>query len=355
MGFVALSNGHVINDVAKFSYLFRAMKKRGEPLEQYEFDYTGEPQTKRIFIRTRLSDNIVNYVAVACGLNYAPSFPTELLRGVSARDIKDVKSARIDSVYDLVCATLLSSEAEGIDETLGAIQKLKAKDEFQSRGLRILERTIENCYQGFYAEYWDRIKANLEVRAKRFERITNAVKALECLEHITGKRFPSDRLEGFVVDVFRNGGGIYFELPNRIILTSSSSSTFIKHLDIGHEAGHIITRGWQKHGGILDEVNLLAKRMGKVSKRRLVGYINECLAAFIQLKMDERILKVRRKTHGFMDDAFFRLLDSVWKTSAKQPKRRIENLLLEAVESARKKDEVVNEIVKRILRPEKLG
>lgn len=348
-------NDDIVEETDDFYSLYRILNRKEKDLDRYEYDYKGELKNKRISIKTRLSDNIVNYVAVACGLNYAPGFPTELLRGVSARDIKDVKSAGINSVYDLVCAILLSSEAEGIDETLGAIQKLKAKDESQARGLRILKRTMDNCYQGFYAEYWDRNKANLEARAKRFERITNAFKALDCLEHIAGKKFPSDSLEGFVVDVFRNGGGIYFELPNRIILTSSSSSAFIKHLDIGHEVGHIITRGWQKYDEILDEVNLLAKRMGKVSRRRLVGYIDECLAAFIQLKMDERILKVKRKTHGFMDDAFFRHLDSVWKTSEQLPKRRIENLLLEAIESARKKDVLVKEIAKRFLQPEKLG
>jgi len=53
------------------------------------------PTPKRVFVRTRFSDNLLNHVLISCGINYISGFPVNLLKGVSEEDKKKVDESKV--------------------------------------------------------------------------------------------------------------------------------------------------------------------------------------------------------------------------------------------------------------------
>ena len=129
-------------------------------------------------------------------------------------------------------------------------------------------------------------------------------------------KFPYDALEVFLVDIFRNGGGIYGVPPKRIINISGECAPLLVHLAIAHEAGHLLVSDWRIK--LAEEVKELAREMKVNKPLALAGLIEEHVVALLQLKADEHYYGEHRVTHGFMENETFRVAEVVWSKSKEE-------------------------------------
>ncbi len=310
----------------------------------------GRGRGDRVEFRVRLADNILSHVLVVSELNYTYGFPLELANGLDLKTRLRLRSSGLRRRWWFVAATVLLSEASTLEELLDLLEELEqvihdgarpsrarlawseedfAKtseaypelgtwDEYLGKLRRDLSRdtlaalrgALRECYDNFYERYWERREGELAELASRLKRAVDVLQPLRALEETVGLRLEAERLEAFPVDVFRRGGGVYGAHPNRITCTSSECAPLSIHVDIAHEAGHLVIGGWKlRHS---DSVRELASALGRSDAYRVACAIEEHVVALVQLKVDLRYYGERRVTHGYMENAAFALAERVW-------------------------------------------
>ena len=323
----------------------------------------GEEKGDRIVFKVRLADNILNHVLVISGINYTVGFPLELARGVDIETRAKLYSSGLREEWWFVAASVLGSEADNLDELLEVLADLEAvihegaepskvrlatlREELEKiveaypefnatwdsflekrrkrlsrETFRLLEKALRNCYKHFYEMYWEgkdlykkywgkgRGEELRELSAK-LKKAVDIMQPLKTLEDTVGWRFKADELKVFPVDVFRTGGGIFNTYPDRIVCRASPLAVLGIHLDIAHEAGHLLIHDWKiKYA---DKVRELAKDIEYSDAFRLAGAIEEHIVALIQFKVDLKYYGEKRITHGFMGNRVFNLADEAWR------------------------------------------
>lgn len=342
-------------------------------ISDYEIDYIGEmTSSKRVLVKTRLSDNLLNHVLLGCGINYTSGYPVDLLRGVSEEHKKRVGESGIGGVWWFICASLLASDVESFDETMRFlvevknwiiegkigdiivpfIQGFKDYDKYLNiitedvpitpQDFDMLSSVVETCYEDYYSAYWEEICSTLSRRCEALERIENGIGCLDYLEYLTNRRFPTDHLKVFLVDAFRDGGGIYGAYPNRIIMCSGRDTAFVIHVGIAHEGGHLVCRGWESEPEAAEVMQVINRNAGKDLRKT----IEEHAMALIQLKMDEHFIKKRRITHGYMGNRFFKILEDYWDEWICKSDRKMSDFIAKAILEASKDAQTMEEMKK---------
>ena len=315
-------------------------------------DIEGEEKGDRIVFKVRLADNILNHVLVISGINYTYGFPLEFARGVDIETRAKLYSSGLREEWWFVAASVLSSEADNLDELLEVLADLEAvihdgaepskvrlatlREELEKiveaypefnatwdsflekrrkrlsrETFRLLEKTLRNCYRSFYEKYWERRGKELRKLSVKLKKAVDIMQPLKTLEDTVGRRFKADELKVFPVDVFRTGGGIFNTYPDRIVCRASPLAVLGIHLDIAHEAGHLLIHDWKiKYA---DKVRELAKDIEYSDAFRLAGAIEEHIVALIQFKVDLKYYGEKRITHGFMGNRVFNLADEAWR------------------------------------------
>jgi len=315
-------------------------------------DVEGEEKGDRIVFRVRLADNILNHVLVISGINYAHGFPLELARGVDIETRAKLYSSGLRKEWWFVAASVLSSEADNLDELLEVLTDMEAvihdgaepskvrlaisREEFEKvvevypelnatwdsflekkreslsrETFRLLEKTLRKCYEDFYEKYWEERVEELRKLSVKLKKAADIMRPLKTLEDIIGRRFKASVLKVFPVDVFRTGGGIFGVHPDRVVCRASPSTVLGIYLDIAHEAGHILIDDWKiKYA---DKVRELARDIGYTDTFGLACTIEEHIVALIQFKVDLKYYGEKRITHGFMGNRVFNLADEAWR------------------------------------------
>ncbi|RLG70926.1 MAG: hypothetical protein DRO11_05400 [Methanobacteriota archaeon] len=195
-------------------------------------------------------------------------------------------------------------------------QLVRLREALSRETLAVLRASINECYETFYAEYWEKREKELVELSRNLKTVVNILQPLKKLEEITRTRFEPGFLEVFLVDVFRSGGGIYGAFPNRITCISGECAPLSIHTSIAHEVGHILLSDWKTK--LVEQVMGLAEKVGTEKPLSLAGLVEEHVAALLQLEVDKYYYGERRMTHGYMQNKTFRVAEMVWEKSREE-------------------------------------
>jgi len=352
-----------------------------------EIDIEGEAKGDRVIFKVRLPDNILNHILVISELNYTFGFPLEFAKGLSLKTRLELNSSKLKYGGWALNASILESEANTIEDLLNLLHEMEiflhegtkpnklkidflrsvfeafkayneslswseflegigkslGKEEFQ-----ILRKAIEECYSSFYKEYWQRRRVKLEELSRKMKKTVDILQPLKTLEETIGLKFDKEYLEVYPIDVYRIGGGIYAAV-SRITCGSDPYTVLTIHVDIAHEAGHILMRNWKIE--YVDDIRELASSMNFrippttpysyiPSPLMLANTIEEHIAALIQLKVDMKYTGRRRKTHGYIGNPVFKIAEKAWEeTERAYTKFNFKDFIERLLEKVNKSDE----------------
>ena len=300
--------------------------------------------------------NLLNHVLVLAGVNYTYGFYLDLAKGVSLHLLAELSSSGLREAWWNLAASILASDLNTAEDLFDAIDEFAAflhdgvkpcklrlwtsEEAFRklseaypeagswdslladlrnklSRGtLGLLRRALEECYNSFYAEYWEVRREVLHEISCRLKKAVDVLQPLKKLEEMLGIELRCKPLRAFPVDVFRLGRGIYGVEPNRIVCTSDRRSPLSIHLDVAHEVTHILVGDWKLE--LADDVRELAGALKVRKSLELARVLEEHVAALMQLKVDEAYIGKRRVTHGYMENETFRVAEEVWDRSRRE-------------------------------------
>ena len=352
-----------------------------------EVNAEGEVKGDRVIFKVRLPDNILNHILVISELNYTSGFPFELAKGLSLRTRLELNSSKLKYGCWALNASILESEANTIEDLLNLLHEMeiflhegtkpnklkteflrsvfeefKAYDESLSwseflegigkslgkKEFQILRKAIMECYSSFYKKYWRKRRVELEELSRRMKKVVDILQPLKTLEETIGLKFDKEYLEVYPIDVYRIGGGIYGAI-SRITCGSDPSIVLTIHVDIAHEAGHIIIGNWKIEyaNNIRELANSINFRIPSItpysyipSPLMLANTIEEHIVAFIQLKVDMKYTRRRRKTHGYMDNPLFKIVEKTWEETEKAyAKFNFKDFIERLLEKVSKSDE----------------
>ena len=355
-------------------------------LSSPKIEVEGDEKGDRICFKARLSDNILNHVLVLAGISYTYGFPLEFAKGVSFDKLAKLNASGLKHFPWFLVNLVLDSEIEGLEGLLDALSEIEEfihegsepskirlalvemkkqnekvweaypkigsweafLDELKSKldrnAFRLLRDSIRECYDTFYANYWEKQEKRLSNLSRRLKKTTDILQPLKKLEDITNAKFPYSILEVFLIDIFRRGGGIYVGSTNRITSTSGECVPLYIHTDIGHEVGHMLMRGWDTD--LIEEIEELATKLKTENRFILARLIEEHIAALIQLKLDRYYYGDRRITHSYMENEIFRMAEEIWDKSKQElgSSWSLTNFMRELLDELKESEKAIKEL-----------